>query len=176
MSSGSGRRCLGSAVSRWRYPGHRPGAGAGPSQPKAARWHQLIEAVRLQKILHLVDRDREPNPCGVRESHANHADGKPVSIDDRTTAVSWIHAVGDLQVSSLARVIGPQRRDCARRRADVRHEIRGCRDLSDFDIAAKRVAERIHGEPGHDGIGVAERNVRKIRPTDEEDRKVQRGI
>src|SRR5206468_5672538 len=51
------------------------------SQPEAARWHQLIEAVRLQKILHLVDWDREPNPCGVRESHANHAEGKPVSID-----------------------------------------------------------------------------------------------
>jgi hypothetical protein len=147
------------------------------AEPEAARRHHMIEAVGIEQVLHLVDRDGKPDLRSLAQLRLDDADREAVAGHQRTAAVPWIQAVGDLQVAPIARVVGAQRRNRAGRRAHVGNHIRRGGDSSDLDFTAEWVPERIHRKSGRDHIGVSEREVRKIGgSTNEQDREIESGI
>ena len=92
-------------------------------EAKTARRHKLIEAVRFQEVFSGVDRDGKSDAVGVDQFHSNDADREPVPINQRTAAVPRVQRVGDLQIAPFPGLTRPKRRDCARRRADLRHQV-----------------------------------------------------
>ena len=145
------------------------------SEPHGGHRHQGIEAARFEKILGLIDGNREADSGITLDSCPNHANRVPLRS---TTGPPLLPGLTVLLICRTRRSPLSSARSAEIVPAEML--ISGTRvrrgNATDFEPSTKRIPEGFHALRRSQDIGVAERHVRKVGGGDEQHREIERRI